>query len=623
VATVKKWLRFDRIAVDTETTGLRFMVDTAFGVSVSTPDGMDYYWDVRETPEFVPMFNDFLSKFRGKVIFHNAQFDWKMLFALGIEVPLDNIEDVAIRAKLIDNTLGMVFPWGTSGGYTLDNLARKYLGSKKDDSLYTQMAEILGGKPTRNIQMKQIERAPVEMVAKYAKKDARLTLDLFDWQEAAIAKHGVRRVCEFERQCIPVLIRASVHGIRVDVDNAEKARDDLDVIIDRDQATLDRLVGFPLNVNSPAQVKNLFDIRQDKFGDYSIKNGDIEIPIDTTETGAPSLATDRLLQVGSQLSNLIVELRINKKVRDTYITNFVINQSVGGRVYPTWNQVLDTGRLSIRDPSMQNMPSRNSRVAKIVKSLFLADEGQKWVDCDLASNEVRVFAHLASKFDNALAKEYAKNPHLDLHQYVSDLTGLPRNKPKAGGANGKQLNLSAIFNQGRGETANLMGLPWEWSSFSEGGQVIRYKKAGLEANAVIDQYHRRVRGVKALSDAATTVANQRGYLETDEGRRLQFKRGHKTYKASGLLIQATAGDINKRILLFIDKVLKNTDGNLLLNVHDSYALSLPLDDVNSFNEIAREVRNPTTWTPTRVPLILEYTGDGKSWWDAISNNKGE
>ena len=43
---------FPYFALDTETTGLEWWKDDkVFGVSISTPDDQDYYWDVRKNPE--------------------------------------------------------------------------------------------------------------------------------------------------------------------------------------------------------------------------------------------------------------------------------------------------------------------------------------------------------------------------------------------------------------------------------------------------------------------------------------------------------------------------------------------------------------------------------------------
>ena len=397
----------------------------------------------------------------------------------------------------------------------------------------------------------------------------------------------------------------SAVGIKVDIKRAEKAKQELTDLIDQDFIKLEQIIGKSINVNSSAQIRAVFNPEKLSTGDWAVKiNGD-DVMIPSTDTGNPSLGQEQLLSLHSPAADLIADLRTHIKARDTYIQKFIIEGAVDGVIYPLWNQLLDTGRLSIRSPSMQNIPSRNKQVARIIKQLFLPDDGQQWVDCDLSSNEVRIFAHLAAQYNDTLAKEYEKNPNLDLHQYVADLTGLPRNPTKGGGGNGKQLNLSSIFNQGRGSAAAKMGLEWRWETFVKHGKVMRYKKAGSEANRIIDTYHSRVGGVKELAENCELEAKTKGFVTTDLGRRIRFPNQEKTYKASGMLIQATAADINKQILMYAAKLAKEYGGRILINIHDSYSVSLPKKSVKQFVErLMNEVRFPQHRAMTRVPPII-------------------
>ena len=167
---------------------------------------------------------------------------------------------------------------------------------------------------------------------------------------------------------------------------------------------------------------------------------------------------------------------------------------------------------------MQQIPSRNKKVAAIVKPCFLPDEGQVWVDADMASFEVRVFAHLIN--NEEIINAYRLEPDLDLHQFVAGLTNLVRNATYSGEPNAKQLNLSMIFNSGNGAIANKMGMPWDWASFLPRGKkdipenYITYKKAGIEAERIIAKYHRRIPGVKKLADGCKRKAESRGYIYT-------------------------------------------------------------------------------------------------------------
>ena len=597
---------FDRFALDTETTGLQYKEAKVFGVSISTPDGKDYYWDTRMYPRVLEWLDDEVKRYRGKIIFANASFDVKMLAHVGCDVIGGNLHDVIIRASCIDEH---------NPTYTLDFLAKKYLHDEKESDIYPELAKLFGGRATRNVQMPNLHRAPVELVSPYAKKDTRLTLRLYDWQEGEISRQGIEQIVDFEQSLIQTFIQMEMSGIRVDSEYAEQAMAKMDPVVKDEQDHINKVFGTEVNVNSSPQIKALYAPKQNQHGDWVASDG---TQLEKTKSGNASLDATALRRMTHEGAKMILEHRSLLKTRDTFLKSHVLGSAIDGRVYPTINQSQSgdagtgTGRLSIQAPAMQQIPSRNKRVAAIVKPCFLPEEGHVWVDADMASFEVRVFAHLAA--DPKVLDAYRQNPELDFHQFVADLTNLPRNASYNGEANAKQLNLAMIFNSGNGHTADMMGMPWEWSEFTtREGEHVRYQKAGPEAMEVIETYHRKLPGVRALAAGAERKAKNRGYVFTQYGRRLRFPRGWKSYKASGLLIQATSADINKENIQLTTDVLGG-EGRLLLNTHDSYSMSLPEDSWRSkFNAVKRAIERPVL----DVPLMLELSGTGRNWAKAL------
>ena len=594
------------IAYDTETTGLG-PADMAFGFSVAF-EGWSGYFDIRRTPEAVR----WISGARpARIICHNASFDYRMSVRAGIRMDLDLLDDTVIRACLIDEHLQ---------SYSLDDLALKYLKKRKQSEIYPQLAELFGGRATRNVQMPNIAKAPPEIVGPYAIRDAELTLELWKWQEDEIARQGIQEIIAFERRLMPTLIRTEMRGIRVDVPRAEAAQQQLTIEIDKQQSELDHLAGAKFNVNSTPQVRKMFNPKVEN-GVWVADNGTF---LEPTESGQPSINSLALREMGDdRRAELILSIRSLIKTRDTFLGGHVIESAHNGRVYPTINQNkgedggTGTGRLSYTGPAMQQIPSRNKKVAAIIKPVFLPDEGQIWVDGDLASNEVRIFAHLVN--DPRICELYKNDINTDFHQAVANLTGLPRNASYPGEANAKTLNLSMIFNKGNGGIADTLKLPWSWETFTaKDGKDVRYRKAGPEAMSIIDNYHQNLPGVKDLAARASAVAGQRGYIKTKCGRRLRFPDKRFLYKASGLLIQATAADVNKILLMELDKVLSEFNGSLLLNTHDSYSMSLSEENWKQAWEQASDITH-SAFPWLRVPLMLELSGAGKSWWGALQD----
>ena len=596
--------KYPYIALDTETTGLQYLRDEVFGLSISTPDGQDFYWDIRHHPVALSILGVLAVNPQIKVIMANASFDIRMLKG---RINPEQADDVIIRAALIDGDLP---------SYSLDYLGEKYLKKRKVD-IIPELQQIFGGPATRNVQMKNLHRAPVDLVAEYAKRDTRLTLDLWEWQEREIERQGIREIVEFERKLMPVVIRTEMAGIRVDEAYAEKAMAKMTPIIERDQKHLNSLVGFDVNVNSSPQIKKIFQPRRRADGTWETVDGH---PLESTKKGGPSIDATALRSMDNPVAKLILDIRSNLKTRDTFLKKHVLEHAINGRVYPSINQTKGerggtyTGRFSYTDPAMQQIPSRNKEVAAIVKPCFLPDEGQVWVDADMASFEVRVFASPVG--DPVILDEYQRNPALDLHQYVADLTGLPRNARFNGDPNAKQLNLSAIFCQGDGATAEKMGMEWSWETFTTArGEVVRYKAPGPEARKVIENYHRRIPGVRKLAERAQVTARRFGYVKTFLGRKIRFPDKRFLYKASGLLIQATAADLNKENWLICDEVLPQYGGRLVLNTHDSYSMSLPEDQwERAYKELEKEICKDGR---LRVPLVMDLSGVGKNWWEAI------
>jgi DNA polymerase I-like protein with 3'-5' exonuclease and polymerase domains len=604
--------RYHAVAIDTETTGLHWPRDEMFGFSVTVPGWSEYY-DIRERPDALLWLQDQARKFQGTWILFNATFDIKMLHSKGVHIPVHQVEDTSINAALIDEHLP---------SHSLDFLGRKYLGAKKVDEIYGELAAIFGGRATKNVQMPNLHRAPPEIVAPYAIRDTELTYALWEWQQKEIDRQGIRDIVDFEHRVLPYVLKQEMAGIRVDIQQAKIAQDKLHVIIDREYNILRKEVGGDMNVNSTPQIKAYYDPHQNADGDWVLRNGLI---CGTTEKGNPSINNDVLQAMREKdvVADQIIKLRSLIRTADTFLGGHILGHEINGRVYPTINQVArdtggtKTGRFSYTDPAMQQIPNRNKEVAALVKPCFLPDPGHVWVDADLNSFEVRTFAHLVAAYNQTISDAYRKDPHTDFHRWVAGLMRVPRNPQPNGGPNAKQINLSMIFNSGNGSIAEQLGYPTFPDQFlGDDGKIVKYRKASPEAMKVINDYHRKVQGVKTLAERCKKKALKRGYIKTKYGRRLRFPNHlkSKAYKASGILIQATAADINKENWMIVDDAIGDR-GRMLLNTHDSYSMSMEKDTWKGAWKDVKAAVEKRDWM--RVPLILDFNGMGTNWWEAL------
>ena len=614
------------VAVDTETTGLNWNLEKVFGVAIVVPDCelseliadpnrapvKTLYFDIRTKKAMYTKFREMAPKIR-HIVNHNIKFDAHMLANDRVFIPVERADCSMIRACLINEHLK---------SYSLDSLSEKYLGMRKVGDIYEELATHFGGKATRSAQMPNLHRAPESIVEPYAIKDAELALRLWAWQENEIRKQELEQVWSLERRLFPHIFRAERNGIRVDLAAAELAAEKLDVQVERLQRDLNKLAGFEVNPNPSDSISKLFKPEKRDDGHFYAIDG---TKLDKTEGGKPSINAECLERMVHPAASMILKARKMIKTRDTFIRGHIIGHSHNGRVHPNINQTkgddggTGTGRLSYTQPALQQIPSRDKETAAMVRPIFLPEEGHGWTYGDLDQHELRIFHHYVN--NPLIVRSYNENPNLDGHQIVADLTNLPRNAPKSGGANAKQINLGMVFNMGGGELADKMGLPWTWERFKDGkGETHEYKKAGPEAQAIMDQYYEMVPGVKEIASRARTIAKSRGYVKTISGRHIRFPGGMFTHKASGLVYQGTSADLNKGNIIRLSEYLESEypEGRFLLNVHDEYSMSLPLDC--DWRKHCRNMRDVIQDRPEiRVPLRIDFSELAPNWWEATKS----
>lgn len=473
------------IAIDTETFGLEWMKHKVegkphvFGVALSVKNGdmfPSWYFDIRETPGVVDWLKD-LTKTVPKWINHNIKYDVHSLRTIGVDLLLGKCDCTMIRACLIDEHLHT---------YNLDDLCQKYLKRGKESEIYTKLAELFGGPPTRKAQMENIHKAPCDVVRPYAVMDSELAFRLWLWQEGEIEKQELELICDLESRLFPHIVELEWQGIRVDEERANMAAEDLTVKIDSTRVKLDEIAGFHVNPNPSGSIKELFKPTKNDAGEWVLVDGTV---CPATGTGAPSINAEVLRSMVHPAAELILSTRKMIKTRDTFIKGHILSNVHAGHVYPNINQTKSesgsggadagvegtgTGRFSYTRPALQQIPARDRDVAEIVRPIFLPDAGDIWSYGDLDQHEFRIFAHYAKP--KALLEAYQRDPDLDIHQKVADMTGLPRNAPVSGGPNAKQLNLACVD----GETEYLSPTGFKRIDQYDGGPVGQYRDGVVE-----------------------------------------------------------------------------------------------------------------------------------------------
>lgn len=604
---------YDVVSTDAETTGLDWNKDRVFGIAVAAwskgeaAPAAEYY-DIREKPRVLEVLRDQVPRCK-KVVNHHIKFDMHMLANEGIMLPLDRVECTQVRTALIDEH---------ADSFSLDYQARTNIGRGKLTSIYEELAHLFGGKPTKDVQMKNLYRAPESVARKYAVEDPVLAILLWQWQEEEIERQQLQKVWAMERDLTPVLFEIEREGIRVDPALASDRLKTIGIEIDKAQGAMNKVAGRDVNANSPVQMREMFGCKKGGDGKWYTSAG---VLLRGTEADNPSLDKDAmeiLTGLGDERAKAVSKLRKLTKAAQ-FLKGHILGHLVGDRIYPNYNQTASDeggtypGRLSIDDPAMQQIPARDKDIAALVRPAFLPRKGDRWGCADWEQFEFRWFAHYAN--DPTIIEAYNVNPKTDFHQIVSDITGIPRNATHAGAPNAKQINLGLVFGMGEGEMAYQMGL--DYSVYTRDGRD--WKKAGPRAKEVFATYHSNIPGVQAHSNRASSIARARGFVKTVMERHLRFAKGWGAHKAGGLVLQGSAADCMKLKMITLHRLGKKHGFGYMLSVHDEHNISIP---PKAEKEVVAIVKKELeTFDGKDCPIscrvpILSSIKVGANWWEA-------
>lgn len=475
------------------------------GVALATDDGFKQYYPIRHEGYENHNAHDVLDYCREQLgrsyqakLGHNVIYDCGWLEHEGVQIKGD-LHDTWTAAKLIDH--------GASAA--LEELGQHYLGEgKTSEELYEWMWKAFGqGKPKskkdlRDVAMSNLYRCPPELVGFYGESDVDLPIRLARKQFEELEKLGLWEVYRMECDLIPILVQMRLAGVSVDLDAAERARDQFLNASLETQKRVDEIAGRPINTGSPVEMEKVFT--------------SLRIPFNRTANGKMSLTGEFLKGVQHPLGQLIVDLEELKKYSSTFIENAILGSHVNGKIHGEFNPLRAvTGRMSASNPNLQQVPSRND-LAKVVRAIFVPDTGHvaigKW---DYSSVESRILAHYAVGIGaKALRKEYNDNPLTDYHDWtiktVKQTTGITLERKPA-----KVISFGLGYGASLKKLASMLGLTVE------------------QATPMFEAYHGGMPFVSSTMKHLSEFAEEHGYTRTILGRRAQFDRYEPKYTPKG------------------------------------------------------------------------------------------
>lgn len=502
----------------------------------------------------------------GRKFFANAQYDLGWFKRYGLRYNPDELHDVQLMSPVLDEL---------RFSHSLDNLARDFLGDKKDERELADAAQAYGLGAKKRQYMQNLHRLPAKFVAGYAEHDSRITYQLSlellqriqkEDKEDNATERGLMTTYELERSLIPVLVDMRYRGVRIDREKAKRLKREWE----------------QKRVECISRIKDISGITVDEWAAESVEKAFIAMGITnyprTEKTNQPSFTQDWLKANGTELAQQVLGARRYQKAASTFIDSILRYSEKDGRIHCQFNQMKKgedeggtvTGRFSSQDPNLQQQPSpeKDPEIGGAIRSLYLPEEGQRWAALDYSAQEPRFTVHWAhvANMEGAeeAARKYNEDADTDYHQMVADMCGIER-KPA------KIINLGLAYGMGEVKLCNQLGLPlgmWE----TREGQV--RECAGDEGKKLFELYHKSVPFVKGLTDLCTRKAKKRGYVRTYVGRKLHFyksKDGYYagTHKAMNKLIQGSSADQVKIAL----RKMWDAGLTLLLTIHDENDIS--------------------------------------------------
>jgi DNA polymerase I-like protein with 3'-5' exonuclease and polymerase domains len=514
------------------------------GVAIHT-EGFTGYYSCRHAvgPNIAPnvlfdWLRDQVKDFRGELYGANLLYDLEHLWVEDVKFHDDvKVRDVQICEPLLDSE--------TTDGYSLEVLSRKYLGVGKEESLLREAAQMYTSgykdkachRPINFDPKKDLWQLPPEYVGQYAEIDVLNPRRIYEKQKKLIDEQNLERVLDLESSLTPILLRMRINGVRVDLEQAEKLRDLMSREIDKYSLQIKKLVGFDPNVDSGQDLSKAYNALNFRMPELNIANN-----LKYTGKGNPSFTADWYSAQQDPLSKAILKKKKLMTMRDDFIVGDILHEHVDGRIHAQFHQLRGDehgtrdGRFSSTNPNLQQVPARHDEDlwgkdspvwAELVRQLFIADSGKKFLKADYSQQELRLLVHFASKAKmrgvESVVAEYRKNPKTDYHSVVQGLV-----KEACGKLYKrryiKDANFGLVYGMGFAKLCLKLGL------------------SNLEAEEFLKAYHGAIPFAKSLAAKAMGVAQERGYVLTLLCRRCRFdtwepiaeSREERSFKFKGL-----------------------------------------------------------------------------------------
>lgn len=574
------------ISLDTETTGFSPHICKLLSLQVGNKQ-LQYIIDVKKV-NILPLKEQLETKI---ILGANLKFDWQHLYHNGIDIK--HMWDVFLAECIL--TTGYD---SEDRHVSLEAIAMKYCSIQLDKSIRSRI----------------ISEGFSDKVIKYCAEDIEFLEEIKEKQTIEIAKWGLERVLNLENTVVRVFAMMEYHGILIDKDKWIKVAEEIkniniDIIKKLDSIIIEESKDNIFLQKFTQVQQDLFseDIRKTFINWASPKQkvfilNKLGIKVDSV--------ADKILQNNKTKHPIIkdlIELSKHNKLESSFGMEFLkfINP-VTKRIHANVWQILSTGRISMSEPNLQQIPA-HSKLGQVIKSCFIPKEGYKFVSADFSGFELRIIAHYSK--DPLWVNTFKEGK--DLHSVLcAETFNIPIKHVKDPFP--PKPDISYRFLQ---KTVNF-GLAYGMSKFklADTAQI-----PINEADNIIKKFFKKVPLVEKFLNSLAQSGVKNGYIRTDQYyRRIRWfpKLNKNDFKSIGeverasknSVPQGTNGNVIKLALCNLQDIIdkNNYPVNILLTIHDEILTECREDFTKEWKEILEQTMITTAENiVTTVPIEVE------------------
>ncbi len=386
-----------------------------------------------------------------------------------------------------------------------------------------------------------------------------------------------------------VLSKMEVEGVKVDKNILNNQAFEISKKLEVIEEDIYRYANERFNIKSPNQIAHiLFDV--------------LSLPANRKRSTASNEL--EFLKDKHPIVECILAYRKYQKLLSNYLVGLQNYIYEDGKLHTVFNQALtQTGRLSSRDPNLQNISVRDEETKKVRKAFIPSKEDTFLLSIDYSQIELRVLASLA----NATSMIEAFNNNIDIHILT------------AAKAYGVEVNEVSDAMRRHAKATNF-GIVY---GISDWGLAEQLGISIAEAKNFIEKYYETYPEIKSYLNELIAGCEKNGYVKTLMNRVRYVPEIHdKNYNirefgkrvAMNSPIQGTAADIIKKAMIDVDKLLieNKFKTKMILQIHDELIFEVPMDELMIVIPLIVEKMEKAV--EMKVPLKVDYEY-GTNWYD--------